>query len=108
MFALTLQPRWLAVASMGSARSYVAAAASQHRLYAIGGYNGQTVVSSVEVYYSQQWSALASMNTARYYGLAATTLEDDIFALGGFTGSSYLNTVEVFDGARWSFASSGP
>ena len=48
-------------------RSRVGVAVMQNRLYAIGGYNGQERLNTVEVFdaESKKWSKVASMNCKR-------------------------------------------
>ena len=58
---------WKFVASMNHPRRYVAAAALGGLLYAVGGYDGISVLDSVEVYDPNldQWKRVESMSNAR-------------------------------------------
>lgn len=58
---------WKFVASMNHPRRYVAAAALGGLLYAIGGYDGISVLDSVEAYDPKldQWKRVESMSNAR-------------------------------------------
>ena len=70
-------------------------------LYAVGGWDGGNLLSSVEVYdpRTNAWKAVAPMSTKRY-GLAASVLtvggQEQLYAVGGRHGSP-LNSVEVYD-----------
>lgn len=63
----TSTKQWKYVASMSHSRRYVAAAALNGLLYAIGGYDGLSVLDSVEVYDPRldQWKRVANMLNAR-------------------------------------------
>ena len=63
---------------MNHARRYVAAAALGGLLYAVGGYDGISVLDSVEVYDPKldQWKRVESMSNARRH-VAVGVLEND-------------------------------
>ena len=63
----TCTKQWKFVASMNHARRYVATAALGGLLYAVGGYDGMSVLDSVEVYDPKvdQWKGVASMINRR-------------------------------------------
>lgn len=63
----TSTKQWKYVASMSHPRRYVAAAVLNGLLYAIGGYDGFSVLDSVEVYDPRldQWKRVANMSNAR-------------------------------------------
>ena len=69
-------------------------------LYAVGGYDGQSFLSTVECFdpSTNVWSPVASMTTARD-GHGVTVLGGLLYAVGGFDGyaRSTLSTVECFD-----------
>eukprot|EP00457_Paulinella_chromatophora_P005678 gb/GEZN01005695.1/.p1 GENE.gb/GEZN01005695.1/~~gb/GEZN01005695.1/.p1 ORF type:complete len:493 (-),score=77.37 gb/GEZN01005695.1/:206-1684(-) len=74
-------------------------------LYAIGGYDGKTVVASVERFdrRSQSWEAVAPMPTPRDYAGVAT-LGGKVYVVGGTSGSNdYLSSMVCFDPAtnKW-------
>lgn len=62
-------------------------------MYIAGGFNGQEVLSSAEVYdpFTNQWTLIASMNSARS-GVSLIGYKDSIYALGGFNGYTRLST----------------
>jgi len=68
------------------------------KIYALGGYNGRTRMSSGERYEPQrnQWEMIPSMHRQRSDASAAT-LHDKIYIVGGFNGQEVLDSVEVFD-----------
>lgn len=63
----TSTKQWKYVASMSHPRRYVAAAALNGLLYAVGGYDGFSVLDSVEAYDPKldQWKRVANMSNAR-------------------------------------------
>ena len=104
---------WGQLKPMPSPRAYLAAAAVaggvSGKIYAIGGYDGHSVLDTVEVYdiHLNTWTAAAPMPTARR-DLAAVVLNNKIYAIGGSDGQSSLNLVEVYDPSTniWSTAPS--
>jgi N-acetylneuraminic acid mutarotase len=97
---VTNNDRWLPKAAMLTARSDLAAAAANNKIYAIGGYNGSGYRTTVEEYdpATNTWTSKAAMPTARS-DLAAAAVNNKIYAIGGFNGSGYLTTVEEYDPA---------
>jgi N-acetylneuraminic acid mutarotase len=98
---------WTERAPMPTARGALAAAESDGKLYAIGGYDGSGNRAEVEVYdpAANTWTARAPLPTPRDH-LAAATVGGKIYAIGGRVNQSYarnLSTVEVYDPAtdRW-------
>ena len=73
-------------------------AVMQNKLYAIGGYNGQKRLNTVEVFDAQtgRWSKVASMNCKRS-DVGAVAVGGHLFVCGGFNGGSILDSVEKFD-----------
>lgn len=63
--------RWEKCQPMTTARSRVGVAVVNGLLYAIGGYDGQLRLSTVEVYNPEMdsWSKVESMNSKRRYGI---------------------------------------
>ena len=59
--------RWRDAEAMSMLRSRVGVAVMQNRLYAIGGYNGQERLNTVEVFdaVTKRWSKVAAMNCKR-------------------------------------------
>lgn len=76
------------------------------KIYALGGYNGRTRMSSGERYEPQrnQWEMIPPMHRQRSDASAAA-LQDKIYIVGGFNGREVLNTAEVFDVEtnQWSY-----
>jgi N-acetylneuraminic acid mutarotase len=102
--AQTSSNSWSTVASMGTARSGLAAATgSDGRIYVLGGHPSPTVgvsaLNTVEAYDSSThtWTATAPMPTARG-GLAASAGPDGrIYAIGGSDSSNHvLTAVEAY------------
>ena len=68
-------------------------------LYAIGGWDGQSVVPSVEWYdpdSSTQWKSGPALGQPRKR-LAVASLDGRVYAVGGSDGKNALSSVEVFD-----------
>lgn len=76
------------------------------KIYALGGYNGRSRMSSGERYEPQrnQWEMIPSMHRQRSDASAAA-LQDKIYIVGGFNGREVLNSAEVFDVEtnQWSY-----
>lgn len=76
------------------------------KIYALGGYNGRTRLSSGERYEPQrnQWEMIPPMHRQRSDASAAA-LQDKIYIVGGFSGREVLNSAEVFDVEtnQWSY-----
>jgi N-acetylneuraminic acid mutarotase len=87
---------WRTRDSMPTARTDLAAAVVNNKIYAIGGYNGR-YLSTNEVYdpANNSWETRRSMTTARS-GLAAAVVNNIIYAIGGRSGSSILSTNEAY------------
>ena len=104
---------WVSMAPMPTARSNLAAATVNGKIYAIGGVNSaNAVVNTVEVYdpSSNSWSTAANMPTARIE-LAAAAVNGKIYAIGGRNSADdVVNTVEVYDPSSnsWSSAANMP
>jgi N-acetylneuraminic acid mutarotase len=104
---------WFTMAPMPTARTALAAASVNGKVYAVGGMNatGQTFLNTVEVYDSStnSWSTAASMPAARSL-LAAAAVNGKVYAIGGTNISTGfpLNTVEVYDPNSNSWTTSSP
>ena len=99
---------WSSLAPMRSARYRFAAALYHGRIYAIGGSNGNSVLSSVESYdpATDSWSAAASLPRPEEGSVAVTDGTGRIDVIGGLVVSSTTyDTLFLFDGTAWS---SGP
>ena len=64
-------------------RSSVGVGVLDSFLYALGGYNGQTTVNTVERYNprTQEWNMITEMNTARSM-LGVASLNGQLYAVG--------------------------
>ncbi len=94
---------WSPRASMSVSRDLLAAAASNGKIYALGGRTSHAPLilkSTVEEYDpgSNTWTTKSPMGTTRHY-FAAVAANGKIYAIGGIGGSSaaYLNTIEEYD-----------
>jgi len=99
---------WSSLAPMRSPRYRFAAALYHGRIYAIGGSNGSSVLSSVESYdpATDSWSAAASLPRPEEGPVAVTDGTGRIDVIGGLVVSSTTyDTLFLFDGTAWS---SGP
>ncbi|RMH05060.1 MAG: kelch repeat-containing protein [Nitrospirae bacterium] len=95
---------WRTRAPMPTARGGLGVVAVAGRLYAIGGFDGETNPPAVEVYDPQtdSWTTAASLPTPRDH-LAAVAVADRIYAIGGRKQLDYtrnLATVEEYDPDR--------
>lgn len=83
---------------------FAAALGPDGRVYAIGGWNGRSTMSSVEVYTprTNTWRSSVSLPQAEE-SAAATVTHNRVVVAGGTDGNaSYYNDLFVFDGHRWS------
>ena len=91
---------WAAVAPMGIARAYAAAASLNGLLYVAGGFSVNVDLRTVDRYSpaSGTWEAVASMTSARYeHQLVA--LAGLLYAIGGDSDGGNLTTAERYDPA---------
>ncbi|TKC38133.1 hypothetical protein EI555_009644, partial [Monodon monoceros] len=117
--------RWHTIAPMGTRRKHLGCAVYQDMIYAVGGRDDTTELSSAERYNprTNQWSPVVAM-TSRRSGVSARLLKTlkskstkrglcrrrslickvglavvngQLMAVGGFDGTTYLKTIEVFD-----------
>lgn len=67
-------------------------------VYAIGGYDGVSQLSSVERYdiESDSWTTMASMSVARS-ALSVVAVDGRIYAIGGYDGQEFSSVVECYD-----------
>src|SRR5260370_556772 len=91
--ALAQSAPWPYPPPMPSARFSLAAADVNGLVYAIGGWNGCTPSSTLEVYNpaNNSWTAEAPMLTPRGY-LGAAAVNGVIYAIGGATGCGVYST----------------
>lgn len=83
---------------MHSKRLGVGVAVVNRLLYAIGGFNGNERLSSMECYHPENnaWTILPSMETGRS-GAGVAALNQYIYVVGGFDGRVQLSLVERYD-----------
>ena len=79
---------WQPLAKMSTARYGLGLAAVDGKIYAIGGYDGGSVLDSVEAYDPQlgAWALVASMSGKRHCH-ASVVLDGKIYAMGGHDGA---------------------
>ncbi|XP_033111421.1 kelch-like protein 20 [Anneissia japonica] len=85
-------------ASMNTPRSGVAITNIDHKIMAIGGYDGGRYLSSVEWFDTVQrrWCPMVPMHQVRRYH-SVCTLDRQVYVVGGYNGRSVLDTVECYD-----------
>uniref|UniRef100_A0A2I3T344 Kelch-like protein 20 n=1 Tax=Pan troglodytes TaxID=9598 RepID=A0A2I3T344_PANTR len=90
--------RWHTIAPMGTRRKHLGCAVYQDMIYAVGGRDDTTELSSAERYNprTNQWSPVVAM-TSRRSGVGLAVVNGQLMAVGGFDGTTYLKTIEVFD-----------
>ena len=83
---------------MQSKRSWPAACSLDDVVFVAGGYDGSTVLDTVECYNpsTNSWQPAASM-TSRRAAHALVALNGRLFAYGGSDGWTYLKTAEYYD-----------
>lgn len=98
---------WEEVAPMLARRKHLGAAALNGKLYAAGGRNDTTELSSVESYnpLANQWTSVVAMATRRS-GIGLAVVNKKLIAVGGFDGTTYLKSMEWYDDAanQWRVA----
>ena len=98
---------WESVAPMLARRKHLGAACLDGKLYAAGGRNDTTELSSVESYdpATNQWTSVVAMATRRS-GVGLAVVNKKLFAIGGFDGTTYLKSVEWYDKSanQWKMA----
>ncbi|XP_072905619.1 kelch-like protein 18 [Hemitrygon akajei] len=89
--------RWERCQEMMTSRSRVGVAMVNGLLYAIGGFDGQSRLSTVEVYNPEtdKWTKVASMNSKRS-AMGTAVMDGHIYVCGGYDGISSLNSVECY------------
>ncbi|MEW6232559.1 MAG: kelch repeat-containing protein, partial [Chloroflexota bacterium] len=88
---------WVARASMPTARhSFGVVAASNGKIYVIGGYNSSGFLATVEEYdpATDSWSASPSVSVARAWTGAAEANNGKIYLIGGWNGNNIAVTEE--------------
>ncbi|XP_038664850.1 kelch-like protein 18 [Scyliorhinus canicula] len=89
--------RWERCQEMTTTRSRVGVAMVNGLLYAIGGFDGHSRLSTVEVYNPEmdKWTKVASMNSKRS-AMGTAVMDGHIYVCGGYDGISSLNSVECY------------
>ena len=92
-----LRDEWLVGPELNIARRNCAGASLDGRVYAVGGFDGTGLLSSVEAYdpRMKNWSEIPPMSTARSSASAAA-FDGKLWVTGGSCGQR-LNTVEYFE-----------
>ena len=69
-----------------------------HQIYAVGGRDDCTELSSAERYNpnTNTWSPIVAMMSRRS-GVGLAVVNGQLYAVGGFDGTTYLKTIETFD-----------
>ncbi|XP_078254473.1 kelch-like protein 18 [Rhinoraja longicauda] len=88
---------WERCQEMVTSRSRVGVAMVNGLLYAIGGFDGQSRLSTVEVYNPETdtWTKVASMNSKRS-AMGTAVMDGHIYVCGGYDGIASLNSVECY------------
>ena len=91
---------WQTVAQMPTGRAFLAAAAVDGKIYAMGGSKG-SYLNTVEEYDpgTDSWRKVTQMPTARD-DFAAAAVDGKIYAIGGWNGSSYILERQKNKGAK--------
>ncbi|XP_078072034.1 kelch-like protein 18 [Mustelus asterias] len=89
--------RWERCQEMTTSRSRVGVAMVNGLLYAIGGFDGHSRLSTVEVYNPEmdKWTKVSSMNSKRS-AMGTAVMDGHIYVCGGYDGISSLNSVECY------------
>eukprot|EP00293_Proteomonas_sulcata_P020110 CAMPEP_0184314440 /NCGR_PEP_ID=MMETSP1049-20130417/74150_1 /TAXON_ID=77928 /ORGANISM="Proteomonas sulcata, Strain CCMP704" /LENGTH=125 /DNA_ID=CAMNT_0026632353 /DNA_START=9 /DNA_END=383 /DNA_ORIENTATION=- len=84
------------------ARSSFAVAILGHKLYAIGGDDGHSILDSVESFdfTTGVWTTEAKLSSRRSC-LAAHTVGGRLYVVGGWGEAGELDVVEYYDGSKW-------
>lgn len=106
---------WCLLAPMHTSRYLLAATLGANgRIYAIGGWNGQASVASVESYDSHhnKWTPATSLPQPED-GMAATMTRGRIVVIGGSEdtaagGANFYNNLFIYNGHRWNSGSPMP
>lgn len=85
-------------ASLNVPRQQLGVGSIGNRIYAVGGSDGFTRLSSVETYNPEanKWTYVKPLNTSRS-GVGLGVIGETLYALGGYDGRACLKTVERYD-----------
>lgn len=69
------------------------------KLYSVGGYDGESRLSTVECYDPELdlWSVVSPMTTKRS-ALAVAAVGEELYVIGGYDGVASLCSVEMYAG----------
>ena len=101
---------WSPTGSMSTARAYQGATLlSDGRVLVSGGYDGNFILASAEIYDPAlgSWSPTGSMNSIRYLHTATRLLDGRVLVTGGNSNSGYSSSAEVYDPALGTWAPTG-
>lgn len=89
---------WSRASPLSAPRFLMAAAALNGSVYSLGGFDGTTLLDTVEVYTpsSDRWQSLAPLPSPRRE-LAAAGLDGKLYAVGGWQGSAVTTKVEIYN-----------
>jgi N-acetylneuraminic acid mutarotase len=97
---------WSTKASMPTGRSYLAAAAANSKIYAVGGMSGSTDFDEIEEYNptTDTWSA-KTHKAAKNHGSGIGLVNSKLYIIGGLNSNSsaFYDTVEEYDPAANTF-----
>ncbi|KAG8549494.1 hypothetical protein GDO81_021015 [Engystomops pustulosus] len=90
--------QWTFVTAMQVARIGAGITSCRGLLYAVGGFDGENRLNTVECYHPENdhWYSVASMKTIRS-GAGVVCLDNYLYAAGGYDGNNQLNTVERYN-----------
>lgn len=90
--------RWTTVQPMHAKRLGVGVAVVNRLLYAIGGFDGQERLPTVECYHPEnnEWTMVPPMKYGRS-GAGVAAIHQHIYVVGGFDGTRQLDSVERYD-----------
>ncbi|XP_078262847.1 kelch-like protein 28 [Rhinoraja longicauda] len=100
--------KWTSVERMNECRSTLGVSVLAGELYALGGYDGENYLQSVEKYILKvkKWQPVAPMAKSRSC-FAAAVLDGMIYAIGGY-GPAHMNSVERYDPSKDSWEMVAP
>ena len=85
------------LAPLNNSRTHACAVWYKNNLYVFGGYDGENVLNSVEMYdpNTDRWQLLPSCMTTARMKFTVSLCGDEAFVIGGMTGSRGPMTCEV-------------
>ena len=83
---------------MSTQRKHLGCAVYKNFIYAVGGRDDTTELSSAERYNPQtnQWTSVVALKSRRS-GVGLAVVNGFLMAIGGFDGSTYLKSIEIYD-----------